>query len=63
VGSSDAGQVTSFVTYPDEVEVVHKIEKAVRDATQYENVNANITRRISVKYGMTTDDIQEIKKS
>ncbi|OWA54272.1 putative ATP-dependent RNA helicase DDX28 [Hypsibius exemplaris] len=49
IGASDRGQVTSFITYPDEAEVVHKIERAVRAATVFENVNANITRRINIK--------------
>ncbi|OWA54270.1 putative ATP-dependent RNA helicase DDX28 [Hypsibius exemplaris] len=62
IGASDRGQVTSFITYPDEAEVVHKIERAVRAATVFENVNANITRRINIKYGMTQDQLKSMGK-
>ncbi|OWA50376.1 hypothetical protein BV898_14895 [Hypsibius exemplaris] len=62
IGASDRGQVTNFITYPDEAEVVHEIERAVRDATAFGNVNANITRRINIKHGMTHEKLKNMGK-
>ncbi|OQV11600.1 hypothetical protein BV898_14098 [Hypsibius exemplaris] len=62
IGASDRDQVTSFITYPDEAEIVHKIERAVRDAKAFENVNANITRRINIKHGMTHEELKNMGK-
>lgn len=42
VGAEHAGQVTSFVTYRWDVDLLWKIETAARSKTKLESVNANI---------------------
>ncbi|KAK4306468.1 hypothetical protein Pmani_021709 [Petrolisthes manimaculis] len=49
VGSKVPGVVTNLVHFPNEVELVQRIEYAVRKNEPFHNVNANITRIITNK--------------
>lgn len=47
LGSNIQGKVTNFITGKNEIELVQKIEKAVRMNCEFENVNPNIKRIIN----------------
>ena len=54
---NEKSRVTSFISNPQEVAIMHKIEEAVRNSREYENVNANISRKINAKQGITPADL------
>ncbi|XP_050668717.1 probable ATP-dependent RNA helicase DDX28 [Leptidea sinapis] len=46
IGSPSGCSITNFIAWPREINLVQKIEKAVRGNTELPNVNANIRRQI-----------------
>ena len=59
VGSSPTSHVTSYIAYGYECEVLWKIEEAARKTMAFHNVNANITRRINVQFGIEANNLDE----
>ncbi|XP_033101138.1 probable ATP-dependent RNA helicase DDX28 [Anneissia japonica] len=56
VGSHDNGHVTNFIVHKWDVDLVHKIERAVRQQLDLPNVNADITKKHQDRLSSTLMD-------